>query len=138
MKVAIDLFSVSYDIDLMTRTFYISGQTSLLQNILRTLFVAAAAVGGLFVLAASAAFAFFIAAGLLIIGVLTFAFFKLRAKLFGRPFGPQVQFEKARAEMEAALGVAPSPAGSAKKNAAKTDGPIIDAHQTPHGWSVDD
>ncbi len=99
---------------------------------MRTLFVAAAAVGGLFVLAASAAFAFFIAAGILILGALTFGFFWARAKLFGRPFGPQAQFEKARAEMEAAMGRQSASAGS------NGDGPIIDAHRTPDGWSVDD
>lgn len=113
----------------MTRTYHISGQPGFLQNILRTLFIGAAAIGGLFVLAASAAFAFFIAAGLVILGVVTFAFFKVRAKLFGRPFGPQVQFEKAKADMEAALG------GQMEQ---AQDGPIIDAHQTPDGWSVED
>ena len=115
----------------MTRTYNLSGQPGALRSILRTLFVAAAAIGGLFVLAASAAFAFFIAAGLLILGGLTFAFFWARAKLFGRPFGPKAQFEAARAEMEASLGAQMSGGG-------KDDGPIIDAHRTPDGWSVDD
>lgn len=125
----------------MTRTYYLNGQPGLLRNVLRTLFVAAAAIGGLFVLAASAAFAFFIAAGLLILGGLTFAFFWTRAKLFGRPFGPQAQFEKARAEMEAALGQQ-KPGGSmnggSMNGGSMNDGPIIDAHRTPDGWSVDD
>lgn len=125
----LDLFPARHDIRCMTRTYHISGQPGFIQNVLRTLFVAGAAVGGLFILAASAAFAFFIAAGLLILGVVTFAFFKVRAKLFGRPFGPQVQFEKAKADMEAALG------GQMNE---RQDGPIIDAHQTPDGWSVDD
>lgn len=116
----------------MTRTFYLSGQPGFLRNILRTLFVAAAAVGGLFVLAASAAFAFFVAAGLVIIGGLTFAFFWTRAKLFGRPFGPQVQFQRARADMEAAFGP------QMRAPTGKAGGPIIDAHHTPDGWSVED
>lgn len=113
----------------MTRTFNISGQPSITRNILRTLFVAAATVGGLFILAASAAFAFFIAVGLLLLGLVTFAFFWARAKLFGRPFGPKAHFEKARSDMEAQLQVQSQPQG---------DGPIIDAHRTPDGWSVDD
>lgn len=115
----------------MTRTYHLSGQPGFLRNILRTLFVAAATIGGLFVLAASAAFAFFVAAGLLILGGLTFAFFWARAKLFRRPFGPKAHFEKARADMEAAL-------NSQMPESARSDGPIIDAHRTPHGWSVDD
>ncbi len=115
----------------MTRAFYLSGQPGVFRSILRTVFVACAAIGGLFILAASAAFAFFIAAGIVVLGGLTFAFFWARAKLFGRPFGPQAQFEKARADMEAALG----PQGS---HMPKGDGPIIDAHRTPEGWSVDD
>lgn len=130
MDRALDLFRSSHDIRSMTRTFQISGQPGFARNLLRTIFIAAATVGGLFVVAASAAFAFFIAIGLLILGGLTFAFFWGRAKLFGRPFGPKAHFEKAKAEMEAQMRE-----GSEARNG---DGPIIDARQTPDGWSVDD
>lgn len=112
----------------MTRTFNITGPTTILGQIFRTLFVVAAALGGLFVIAASAAFAFFIAAGLLILGGLTFAFFWARAKIYKRPFGPKAQFEKARSDMEAQF----------QMRSMDKDGPIIDAHRTPEGWSVDD
>lgn len=108
-------------------------------NIIRGLFVAAAAIGGFFVLAFSAAFAFFVVAGLVVVGALVFAFFWGRAKLFGRPFGPKATFEAARRDMEAQMraqtGQAPM---GAPKGPSKGDGPIIDAHETPHGWSVDD
>ena len=111
----------------MTRTFNIIGPNTVFGQIMRTIIVAAAAVGGLFVLAASAAFAFFIAAGLLILGALTFVFFWARAKFFGRPLGPKAQFEQARKDMEAQL----------QGQNVGGDGPIIDAHRTPEGWSVD-
>lgn len=112
----------------MTNTYHISGQPSILQNIMRVLFLSVAAIGGFFMLAFSAAFAFFVVAGLAIVGFVAFAFFWARAKLFGKPFGPKAHFEAARADMEAQF------------NAARreVDGPIIDAHRTPEGWSVDD
>lgn len=116
----------------MTQTYHIAGQGSVLSNILRGLFVAAAAIGGFFLLAVSAAFAFFVVAGLVLVGALVFAFFWGRAKLFGRPFGPKAQFEAAKREMEAQMsGVKPA-------RGAASQGPIIDAHKTPDGWSVDD
>lgn len=112
----------------MTRTYNLSGQTGFIQNLLRSLIVAGAAIGGLFLLAASAAFAFFVVLGLLILGFVVFTFFWARAKLFGKKFGPQAQFEAAKADMETRF--------SGKDMS--SDGPIIDAHQTPDGWSVDD
>ncbi len=111
----------------MTSAYNISGRANLTRNVLRTLFIAAAAIGGFFVLAASAAFAFFIAIGLFLFGLITFGFLWARAKLFGKPFGPKAHFEKARADMEASF-----------KSGETMDGPIIDAHRTPDGWSVDE
>jgi len=112
----------------MTNTYNISGNTSFLQNIMRVLFLSVAAIGGFFMLAFSAAFAFFVVAGLAIVGFVAFAFFWARAKLFGKPFGPKATFEAARADMEKQFNAA----------RADIDGPIIDAHRTPEGWSVDD
>ena len=111
----------------MVGTYNISGRSNIVRNILRTLFVCAVAIGGLFVLAASAAFAFFVAIGIFLFGAITFGFFWARAKLFGKPFGPREHFEKARADMEAQF-----------KSGELGKGPIIDAHRTPDGWSVDD
>ena len=101
---------------------------------MRGLFLAAATIGGLFLFAASAAFAFFVVSGLVILGLVVFAFFWTRAKLFGRPFGPTAQFEAARKEMATQMKSArPSMAAGVDDE----DGPVIDAHQTPDGWSVD-
>ena len=97
--------------------------------------MAGAAIGGLVLLAFSAAFAFFVVAGLVVVGALVFTFFWARAKLFGRPFGPKAQFEAARRDMEAQLGQKQTPYGAPRQ---ERDGPIIDAHRTPDGWSVDD
>lgn len=127
----------------MTSTYNISGRSSLMTNIIRGLFVAAAAIGGFFVLAFSAAFAFFVVAGLTVVGALVFAFFWGRAKLFGRPFGPKATFEAARRDMEAQMraqsgsATGPMHSSKAKHRAPNGEGPIIDAHETPHGWSVD-
>ncbi len=116
----------------MTQTFNISGNGSFISNLMRGLFMGAATIGGLFLFAASAAFAFFVVAGLVVLGLIIFAFFWTRAKLFGRPFGPKAQFEAARKEMEAQM-------RSARPGSSGLDdnGPIIDAHRTPDGWSVD-
>ena len=111
----------------MTGTHYLSGSQGFMRNILRYVIFAAATVGGLFLFIASAAVAFFVVAGIVIIGFLAFVIMWTRAKVLGRPFGPQAQFEKARADMEAHF-----------KSQTKESGPIIDAHRTPHGWSVDD
>lgn len=82
-------------------------------------------------LAASAAFAFFVVMGIALLAFLAFAFFWTKAKVLGKPFGPKAQFEAARRDMEAQM-------GRTSPMQANTDGPIIDAHQTPEGWSVDD
>ena len=119
----------------MTQTYSIQGRRpGFLSSIARTAFIAVAAIGGLFMLVFSAAFAFFAVAGIAVIGFLIFAFFWAKAKIFGKPFGPKAmmgsQFEQMRKDMEAQMGtVTPQ----------STDqGPIVDAHRTPDGWSVDD
>jgi len=86
-------------------------------------------------LAFSAAFAFFVIVGLGLVGLTVFVFFWGRAKLFGNPFGPHAQFEAMRRDMESQFGpIDPSQAGAMTEDG----GPIIDAHETPQGWSVDD
>ncbi len=113
----------------MTGTQRISGAPAgLATQILRGLFITAAAIGGLFMLVVSATVAFFIVCGIVLVALAAFAFLWGRAKLFGEKFGPQAQFEKARAEMEAQF----------KSHGFSKDGPVIDAHRTPDGWTVDD
>lgn len=97
----------------------------------------AAAIGGMFMLVFSAAIAFFVVAGLALFGLLLFVFFWAKAKITGRPFGPKAQFEAQRKEFEAQFGANTSPFQASSKRK-EEDGPVIDAHETPKGWSVDD
>lgn len=122
----------------MSNTYRIAGSGNVVTNILRGLFMAAAAIGGFFMLAFSAAFAFFVIAGLIVFGLVVFAFFWARAKLFGKPFGPKAQFEAARKDMETQFQGMDLNRANNGPNSHDVDGPIIDAHQTPEGWSVDD
>lgn len=124
----------------MTGTFYISGRRpGFVSTLARTAFLAVAAIGGLFMLIFSAAFALFAVAGIAVIGFLIFAFFWTKAKLTGKPFGPRAQFEHMRKEMEAqaaqSMGVSPSGQANPRRD---FGGPVVDAHRTPDGWSVDD
>ena len=118
----------------MSNTYRISGQAGFLARLMRGLFLAVAAIGGFFMLAFSAAFAFFVVAGLVLVGLVIFVFFWGRAKIFGKPFGPKAQFEAARKDMEAQF----QGMDLDMKTNGPNSGPIIDAHQTPEGWSVDD
>ncbi len=121
----------------MSNTYRISGQSGFFANLIRGLFLAVAAIGGFFMLAFSAAFAFFVVAGLALVALVVFVFFWGRAKLFGKPFGPKAQFEAARKDMEAQFqGMDLNMDSNGPR--ADGDGPVIDAHQTPEGWSVDD
>ena len=120
----------------MTQAYFIKGRRSgLFSTIARSAFLAVAAIGGLFMLVFSAAFALFAVAGIAVIGFLIFAFFWAKAKISGKPFGPKAmmnaQMEQMRKDMEAQMGAQP---------ASKTteQGPVVDAHRTPDGWSVDD
>jgi len=124
------------DIVIMTEAFYISGRRpGVLSSIARTAFLAVAAIGGLFMLVFSAAFALFAVAGVAVIGFLVFGFFWAKAKLTGKPFGPRAHFEQMRKDMEAQM-QGGSQAGFDPR--AKGQGPVVDAHRTPDGWSVDD
>lgn len=83
----------------------------------------------------SVSVALFVVAGIAVIGFLVFAFFWTKAKITGKPFGPKAmmgaQFEQIRKDMEDQRGSPPA----SKSN---DQGPIVDAHRTPDGWSVDD
>lgn len=120
----------------MTETYRIPGNASVLQSVIRGCVLIAAAIGGFFMLAFSAAIAFFVVAGVAVVGFLAFAFFWARAKILGRPFGPKAKFEAQRNAFEAQFGNAQS--AFDVQNRKETQGPIIDAHETPKGWSVDD
>jgi len=122
----------------MTQTYSLQGRRpGIFSSVARTAFLAVAAIGGLFMLLFSAAFALFAVAGIAVIGFLVFAFFWAKAKISGKPFGPKAmmgaQFEQMRKDMEAQM------SGSASANGKSSGtGPVVDAHRTPDGWSVDD
>ena len=119
----------------MTQSGYIQGRRpGFFSTIARAAFLTVAAIGGLFMLVFSAASAVFVVAGIAVIGFLVFAFFWTKAKITGRPFGPRAQFEQMRKDMEAQRG---DRQARANQPSAK-DGPVVDAHYTPQGWSVDD
>jgi len=115
----------------MTNTYNLNGSGSLFGSVTRILFMVAAAIGGFFMLAFSAAFALFVLTGIIVVGLLAFGFFWARAKLLKKPFGPKARFEAQARKMQAEFGSQFSPD-------AKDQGPIIDAKRTPDGWSVDD
>ena len=120
----------------MTQAYYIQGRRAgLFSTIARTAFLAVAAIGGLFMLVFSFAFALFAIAGIAVIGFLVFGFFWAKAKISGKPFGPKAmmgaQFEQMRKDMETQMG---PQSGSVDSD----EGPIVDAVQTPDGWSFDD
>jgi len=111
--------------------------------------LAVAAIGGLFMVVFSFAFVLIAVAAIAVIGVLAFAFFWAKAKITGKPFGPKAmmgaQFEQMRQDMESQMGgTAPqfNKSRAANPKAANSNvgaqGPIVDAHRTPDGWSVDD
>ena len=120
----------------MTQTYSIQGRRpGLFSTVARTALFAVAAIGGLFMLLISATFALFVVAGIAVIGFLVFAFFWAKAKITGKPFGPKAmmaaQMDQMRKDMESQMG------GNSSSKAAE-QGPVVDAHRTPDGWSVDD
>jgi len=120
----------------MTQSYSIQGRRpGLFSTVARTAFLAVAAIGGLFMLVFSAAFALFAVAGIAVIGFLVFAFFWAKAKIAGKPFGPKAmmdaQMQQMRKDMEAQL-------NGQSSSKASGQGPVVDAHRTPDGWSVDD
>jgi len=126
----------------MTQTYSIHGRRpGLLSTFARTAFLAVAAIGGLFMLVFSFAFAVFAVLGIAVIAFLIFGFFWAKAKITGKPFGPKAmmgsQFQQMRKEMEAQMGGGSASSEKTAK-ASSGQGPIVDAHRTPDGWSVDD
>ena len=118
----------------MTRGSTLSGRVNPLQSAIRALFVLIAAIGGFLVFAASAAFALFIAAGLLILGIVVFAVFWLRAKILGKPLIPTPKMYGFQSFGETFETNSPNSESASKST---ESGPVIDMHETPDGWSVD-
>lgn len=123
----------------MVKTYSLSGGgPGPIQSVLRALFVLAAAVGGFFILAASAVLAFAVALGLLIFGAVVFLGFWLRAKITGRsPLDGMSGKASPFVQMHSFKSNASKPSSRKANEPKKDDGPVIDAHKTPDGWSVD-
>ena len=128
---------------MMTQTYNIDGSGGPVRSLIRTIIAAAAVIGGLFLLAASAAVAFFLILGLVILAVLIVAVLWGKAKITGKPFGPKAYFKTQGFDLDAAMQQANSAHAaqddvkSGPSQGADKHGPIIDAHETPDGWSVD-
>ncbi|MEP1230996.1 MAG: hypothetical protein ABJG88_10005 [Litorimonas sp.] len=124
----------------MTNTYRLSGQNGgVFSQLLRAAFFTITAIGGLLLLFFSAAFVLILIAGLAVLGFVVALVFWVRAKILGKPFGPKAKFEHMRREMEANMGsqfdeIRPD---SHADHTQEADGPILDAHNTPEGWSVD-
>lgn len=103
------------------------GSQGFMQTLMRSIFVVVAAIAGFFVFAASAAFALIVTGGLILLGIIVFVSMWIRAKLLGRPVNPYVQMYKAQTARTTRMQSKPQ----------DTDGPVLDAHETPDGWSVD-
>lgn len=113
----------------MTGTHHLNGQTTgMFGQVGRWLTLAVMSVAAAFMLFFSAAFALVLVSGISFIVMIVAAGFWIRAKLTGRPFGPQAQMEEFRRQMGAMPGATSSDV---------SQGPIIDAHQTPEGWTVE-
>lgn len=113
----------------MVNGHYISGgQPGVIQTLVRSMFVILAAIGGFFIFAASAAFALIVAGGLIILGFVVFIAMWLRAKILGKPLNPYANMSAEQIFR----------AHQTETKSDGVDGPILDAHETPDGWSVDD
>lgn len=121
----------------MTKTFPLPGngprnEQNLFQSLFRALFLIAATIGGFFIFAASAAFALFVVIGILILGFIAFGVLWLRAKILGKSLRPESTMWTFKSFDN---GQATTPDDKITKP--KTNGPVLDAHKTPDGWSVD-
>jgi len=117
----------------MTKTFPLPGNgQNFIQSLFRALFLIAATIGGFFIFAASAAFAFFVVIGILILGFVAFAVLWVRAKILGKSLRPESTMWSFQS-----FDGAKKPSDNEDSPKPKADGPVLDAHQTPDGWSVD-
>ena len=121
----------------MTGTQHIQGPgAGLFGQIGRWMTLAAVTVAAAFMLFFSAAFALILISVIAILALIAVSVFWVRAKLMGRPFGPRAQMDARMAEIRRQMGADIAPGKSAMRDTS-ADGPIIDAHQTPEGWTVE-
>ncbi len=122
----------------MTKTFPLPGNgQNLFQSLFRALFLIAATIGGFFIFAASAAFALFVVLGILILGFVAFAVLWLRAKILGKPLRPTGNMWSFQTFDSQSFGDTKTNTPGDESSKPKAPGPVLDAHKTPDGWSVD-
>ncbi len=122
----------------MTKTFPLPGNgQNLFQSLFRTLFLIAATIGGFFIFAASAAFAFFVVIGILVLGFVAFSVLWLRAKILGKPLSPVTSKWSFQSFESQSFGDTKTKATSDEAPKPRANAPVLDAHKTPDGWSVD-
>ncbi len=118
----------------MSKTFNIQNRRlsgGILQSISRMFVLAVAAIAGIFIFMASAAVAFFVVIGVVLLGLIVFSVLWIRSKILGKPIMPNASIwtsESFKAEFETR---------DRENRASKNHGPVLDAHKTPEGWSVD-
>lgn len=113
----------------MTGSYRLSGPNTLFSQLGRWLTLATLTVAGAFLLFFSAAFALILLGGIALVGLVAVAVFWVKSKITGRPFGPQAQMEELRRQMQSA--------GLDRSASKDGEGPVIDAHETPEGWTVE-
>ncbi|WP_298917262.1 hypothetical protein [uncultured Algimonas sp.] len=116
----------------MTGTQHLQGPgAGLFGQIGRWLTLAIMSVAAAFMLFFSAAFALFLVGAVLVLAIVAVSIFWIRAKLTGRPFGPKARMDAHMAELRRQMGV------DMRDEPRPADGPVIDAHETPEGWTVE-
>lgn len=122
----------------MTGAHRLSGPTTLFAQLGRWLTLAALAVAGAFMVFFSAAFALFLLGGIALVTLIAVAVFWVRAKLTGRPFGPRAHMEELRRQMNDQMGDMGFESAARRSSPNHgSDGPVIDAHETAEGWTVE-
>lgn len=117
----------------MTRTQHLQGSgTGLFGQIGRWLTLVAVTIMAAFMLFFSAAFALILISAIAFLVFIAVSIFWVRAKLTGRPFGPRAQMDARMADIRRQMG---TETPSAQQS--QSDGPVIDAHKTPEGWTVE-
>lgn len=116
----------------MTAAQRLSGPTHPISRLLRWAFAVGAAVIGLFVFAVSATFLLFAVLAVVVVALIGVGVYWARARLTGRPFGPREHLAAMMEQMDAG-----DAAFRTARPATVRSGPVIDAHRTPDGWSVD-
>lgn len=122
----------------MTGTHHLSGPGTpgFFSHIGRWLTLAGVTIAAATMLVFSAAFALILVGVIAIIAFLAVSVFWIRAKLTGRPFGPRAHMEELRRQMgvDMPMNMRPNPSTTSRADA---DGPVIDATETPEGWTVE-